>query len=228
MGFIIYKHTLTLKCEHYGWSYIGQTCQRTYKRWQNGKGYLDGHQSVFEKAIRKYGWENFSHEILEDNIQTIEEANEREKYWIAYYHTYVHDPECAGYNLTQGGNNFAAKQVICLETGQLFNTIEEAALTMGVATDQIGRQLNNHINTTTHRTIRKWHWVRYHNEPNIQEYINQCKEKYYILLCTDTNEKFMSVKEAALKYNISMNSIIKCLTSDKQHTAGGLHWKYIK
>ena len=30
--------------------------------------------------------------------------NEREKYWIKYYHTWVKDPECNGYNGTQGGD----------------------------------------------------------------------------------------------------------------------------
>lgn len=32
------------------------------------------------------------------------EANEREKYWIATYHTYVGDQPCCGYNATIGGD----------------------------------------------------------------------------------------------------------------------------
>lgn len=101
----IYKHTLLIG-EHNGWSYIGLSCRANLNdRWQNGKGYWSNNKdSAFYNAIQKYGWENFSHEILEDNINSIELANERESYWISYYHTYIHDPECAGYNMTLGGD----------------------------------------------------------------------------------------------------------------------------
>jgi hypothetical protein len=37
--------------------------------------------SIFGKAIQKYGWENFSHEILAEKL-TQSEANELEKYYI--------------------------------------------------------------------------------------------------------------------------------------------------
>lgn len=46
---------------------------------------------------------NFSHEIIEDNILTLGEANKREQYWISFYHTWINDPQCRGYNLTIGG-----------------------------------------------------------------------------------------------------------------------------
>lgn len=99
---VIYKHTLIEDCEHYGWSYIGQTCTPTKVRWKSGYGYKQSCQ-LFRNAIDKHGWENFSHEIIEEGIQTLEEANEREKYWIAHYHTFIRDPECRGYNMTPGG-----------------------------------------------------------------------------------------------------------------------------
>lgn len=108
MKWLIYKHTLNVECEHFGWSYIGQTCQSTNRRWRtDGTGYIcytkAGELTVFAKAILKYGWENFTHEVIEDNINTIEEANARERYWVSFYHTYVNDPDCAGYNMTIGG-----------------------------------------------------------------------------------------------------------------------------
>ena len=43
--------------------------------------------AFFYNEIKKYGWENFDHQIIEDNIYSIEKANEREIYWINYYHT---------------------------------------------------------------------------------------------------------------------------------------------
>lgn len=100
---IIYKHTL-LVGPHKGWSYIGQTClANPNQRWRTGEGYKK--QRLFYRAIQRYGWENFNHEILEDSIMSLEEANDREKYWISYYHTWINDPECVGYNITPGGDS---------------------------------------------------------------------------------------------------------------------------
>lgn len=111
----IYKHTLILDCSSKGKSYIGQSSKDDInERWQNGHGYYSirvGHnETVFWKAIKKYGWDNFSHEIIEDNIPTLELANEKEKYWIAYYHTFIEDPNCWGYNMTAGGSGISHKQ----------------------------------------------------------------------------------------------------------------------
>lgn len=50
------------------------------------------------RAMRKYGIENFSFEIIEEC--TIETADEREIYWINYYDSYNR-----GYNATTGGSN---------------------------------------------------------------------------------------------------------------------------
>lgn len=95
---IIYRHVNTVNQK----SYIGLTKQSLEKRWQNGLGYTKT-QPLFYRAIQKYGWESFTHEILEENIISLSQANEREKYWIAYYHTWQGDTECWGYNLTPGG-----------------------------------------------------------------------------------------------------------------------------
>jgi len=62
---LIYKHTLKEGYEHSGWSYIGLTQQTINKRWKSGIGYK---KQRFYDAIKKYGWENFSHEIIENNI----------------------------------------------------------------------------------------------------------------------------------------------------------------
>ena len=53
----------------------------------------------FYRAIQKYGWEHFTREILEENL-TLEEANEKEAYYISYYNS-IED----GYNLKTGGLN---------------------------------------------------------------------------------------------------------------------------
>jgi len=84
---IIYK-TVNLINKHY---YIG-------KDQQNNPTYL-GSGLILNKAIKKYGKENFIKEILEecDNPDILAE---REKYWIAHYDA-VNDPN--SYNIHHGG-----------------------------------------------------------------------------------------------------------------------------
>ena len=104
---LIYKHTLTLEGPHKGWSYIGQTSMTDpNERWRSGNGYKADHGIVFYRAIQKNTWDAFTHEVIEEGIASQELANEREKYWIAHYHTYIGDPECRGYNMTPGGEQW--------------------------------------------------------------------------------------------------------------------------
>lgn len=90
--YCIYKHTSPS-----GKSYIGQT--NNYKRRCSAhNGPVNGCR-IFFNAIKKYGWGNFTHEILEDGL-TLEDANIRESYYISEYNTLSPD----GYNLKDGGN----------------------------------------------------------------------------------------------------------------------------
>lgn len=91
----VYKHT----CYENQKSYIGITSQKPQVRWgKNGSAYLSkASNKHWKNAIRKYGWEGFSHEIIEENL-TKEEACEKEKYYINKYDSYNN-----GYNDTLGG-----------------------------------------------------------------------------------------------------------------------------
>jgi group I intron endonuclease len=80
--------------------YIGQTTQTLQERINQHNSHAFGHQYNyhFHNAIRKYGADDFSYEIIEDNIKSVETLNERERYWISYYNSYYD-----GYNSTMGG-----------------------------------------------------------------------------------------------------------------------------
>ncbi len=81
-----------------GKKYVGITSLSVHTRWhKNGTGYKK--QQYFWRAIQKYGWENFSHEIILENI-TFDEACEAEQYFIKYYKT---NNQNFGYNATEGG-----------------------------------------------------------------------------------------------------------------------------
>ena len=90
----VYKHTAPN-----GKVYIGITRQNSTRRWQNGNGYKT--QQLFYRAINKFGWDSFTHEILEAEL-TEKEACDKEKYYIAKYH--ANNPKY-GYNATEGGDS---------------------------------------------------------------------------------------------------------------------------
>ena len=92
--YCIYCHTNKIN----GKQYIGLTSENPpSKRWgSNGINYKQC--TCFYGAIQKYGWNNFEHIILEENL-TAEQAEQLEKYYIKLYNTMVPN----GYNLTSGG-----------------------------------------------------------------------------------------------------------------------------
>ena len=99
MGTIyLHKNKLNGKC------YVGQTIASVAAinsaRWCNGRGYDP--KSLFGMAILKYGWDNFEHIILKEEVP-VEELNRWEIYYIDYFHSYVHDEAGGGYNATRGG-----------------------------------------------------------------------------------------------------------------------------
>lgn len=75
--FCLYKHTSPSNKV-----YIGITCNSPNRRWRNGYGYKNC--TIFYNAIRKYGWDNFKHEILFSNL-SLEVVANLEKAYIQYY-----------------------------------------------------------------------------------------------------------------------------------------------
>ena len=92
---IIYKHTSKTT----GKAYIGLSKFTIDRRFQKhlceSRGGSDLH---FHRAIRKYGENDWISEILKDNIETLENANELEYFYIDKYDTFN-----SGYNMTKGG-----------------------------------------------------------------------------------------------------------------------------
>lgn len=94
--YTIYKYTNSVN----GKVYIGQTSKSMEERAQsNGRNYRECRR--FYAAIKKYSWSSFVPEILEI-VETVEEANKREIYYIDLYNS---TDERYGYNLAFGGDN---------------------------------------------------------------------------------------------------------------------------
>ena len=91
----IYKYTNLVN----GKIYIGQTITTIECRDKKHLSQLNDN-TYFHKALKKYGRENFSLEIVEDNI-SIEKLDDKEKYYIDVFDSFYTTGK--GYNLTQGG-----------------------------------------------------------------------------------------------------------------------------
>ena len=82
-----------------GKKYVGITKQNPETRWHSGNGY--NNSEYFWRAIKKYGWKNFDHKILYENL-TKEEAEKIEIQLIAEWET---TNRAKGYNIANGGNH---------------------------------------------------------------------------------------------------------------------------
>ena len=81
-----------------GKRYVGITKDKPVDRWgKDGNGYKT---QVFGRAIEKYGWDNFEHKILFENLSK-KEAENKEIELIAFYQSNKPD---YGYNVSGGGN----------------------------------------------------------------------------------------------------------------------------
>lgn len=94
-----------------GKRYVGQTTQDPKDRWSNGHGYYK--QKKFYRAIKKYGWNNFKHEILKTCCYQAT-ADYLECFYIKQYDSASREH---GYNLTTGGGG-APSHVVSEELRQ--------------------------------------------------------------------------------------------------------------
>lgn len=95
-NFVVYCHENVINNK----KYIGITCQTLEQRFRKGEGYKSSPH--FYSAIKKYGWENFNHSILYQDLNE-SEAKEKEIELIAKFNTQDSD---YGYNITPGGEGY--------------------------------------------------------------------------------------------------------------------------
>ena len=259
MAWIIYKHTLLIDCLHKGWSYIGQTCKADpNERWRNGRGYIIKN-TLFAKAIKKYGINNWdivwSHEILEENIPTLELANERERYWIAYYHTCIYDQTPNGYNLTFGGEGSIGykhtketKQKIKQRLMEVFpngrvspmkgkHHSEETKKKLGEDNKLHPRKywLNKHRDENTKQKIREKRALQIISPESYQKALetrhknNNMGNRHIYQIDKDTGniiKEWKSLSLAANELNLKVGNICK-VCQGLRKSAGGYIWKYV-
>lgn len=92
--YCVYCHTNKINNK----KYVGITSEKPEKRWKNGLGYK--HNDYFFNAILKYGWEEFSHEILYTDLS----KHDAEQIEIRLIDKWNLTNREKGYNIEGGGN----------------------------------------------------------------------------------------------------------------------------
>ena len=193
--------------------YIGQTCQKPEKRWNYGHGYKNCPR--FYSAIVSYGWSNFEHIILENNL-TSDEANEKEQYYIKKYNSQNPD---LGYNLTEGGSSLS----------EYWKTPEHRELQSQNKKLYFKEHPDKKIENDMHLKEIAQKSAKIRSEKMKENYANQGglfhlnESRKKRIKCIETDEIFASLSEASRKYNISVGNISSVIHG-KRKSAGGYHW----
>lgn len=202
--------------------YIGITLQKVEYRWRNGEGYKL--QTYFYNAIQKYGWDNFMHEVLFDNLSK-EEAEQKEIELISYYNS--KNPKF-GYNIQSGGYSsdaeYLEKPVICIETKIIYKSATDANRKLGISNATISSCCRGE-----NKEAGGFHWMfadEYDDNRALEWLENakskKCKEVY----CIDTGKTYSSIRDASLYTGIGTNVIGSCCSGELTH-AGNLMWLYL-
>lgn len=201
-------------------SYIGQTTHDVKSRWLDGKGYLHTNfgdaDHKFARAIRKYGWNSFSHEV----ILTIE-CNDRKELefwlnqWEAYY-IYKFDSFNNGYNSTTGGDNY----------------IRDIESRKKISQTRIEKQIA--------KGDKNPFWGQKHNEQT-RNHISKSRKgkctgeqhgRAKKVICLNTGEVFDSAYDATKKYGGDRGNLILACQGKKKscrkhpETGEKLRWMY--
>lgn len=133
--------------------YIGATCSDVKRRWEKGALYK-GNKDFYEDIL-KYGWDNFEHIILENNLNN-ESAKVQEKLYIKTY-----KDNC--YNKTKGGELGKVKHLTDEEYKKAYrNKIQK----------QIKKQKEHKVETN------KYERNYYNSNENYHQYKIEYQRKY--------------------------------------------------
>lgn len=201
MNCTIYMHRNKID----GKVYIGYTTQKNLNdRWVNGHGYKDN--DYFTNAIKKYGWENFDHIILDSGDWDVETISKKEDYYIELYNARNREK---GYNIKKGG----------------FHAISPNALPAALA----WRKQHPEYGLAHAAAMLKWQ-EEHPEEILAMRRINAAKAteaRKKKVQCIETGIIYESASEAARQVPGTNQSKICMVCRGQRKTCGNLHWQYV-
>jgi group I intron endonuclease len=210
---VIYRHTYIWD----GRSYIGQSIHGEEVR---TKGHLRSKDSTyFHRAIRKYGWDNFTTEILHENIDPVY-LDDWEMYYIALYETLG----TKGFNMTAGGRGIRGYRHTETHKNQL------SVRMAGANNPFFGRK---HSEETLQRITATRMGEKNPNfgKPHSEEHKKKIAESHLKSVeqwSSDGKTYIHTFDSITLAGNVigkSPTGISQCLRGS-QKTSGGFTWKY--
>lgn len=196
-----------------GKKYVGQTVRPFEDRFSEHRR----KDSLLSRAFKKYGIENFDHEII-DTASDVNELNEKEIFWTKQLNSKFPN----GYNLCDGGDNTKG-----------YRHSEEAKQKMSTTKKRLGSMKGekNHFHGKKHSEETKAHlrslWTSGKRTITPEWRAKIEANRYTVKVRNiDTGEVFNSIKEAADKYNINRTHITRVCRGRRKRT-GGYRWEYL-
>ena len=186
--------------------YVGQTHVSIKLRFQNHlSAARRGLDYIIGKAIRKYGEDKFYVELLEECL--IEELNEREKYWIAFFKA---TDNRFGYNMSIGGH-------VVRTTKELDENLVLKMFNSGIGSYEIAKLLHIHPYRTAE--ILKKHNIIYGVEKQRRKDEKEIIASYLsgkgtMDICRQFNVNKSTVRRILLRNNVKLRSKIKNKNSE--------------
>lgn len=220
LKFIVYEHVNLFNNKRY----IGITSQIPEVRWQRGGGYREN--TIFFRAIKKYGWDNFEHNILYEGLSN-REALEIESTLIKKYKSLG-----VSYNISDGYEELGISKripIIVYDTGGnyvgAYISIHKASIELGIPETNITMALSNKYNITQAKG-----YVFLKEGDNILDKVNKrhSSARRPVIQLTKNGQilaEFDSVSDAANSLGCGTGSISNCLKG-RYKTAAGYKWRY--
>lgn len=234
----IYRHWLT-NDEGIEKSYIGQTKEEVERRWRNdGKGYTNKEADhKFARAIRKYGWNAFNHEIL----LTIEcETEEGLLFWLNEWEVYYidkYDSFYNGYNSTLGGNNSPISEEQKQKISDTLKKLYEDGYVHPFLGGHHTEEARKRMGVSRYGEDNPF-YGRHHTEEAKEKNRQAHLDKGVPVICLNTLQVFDTAKKASEWCGLkSPTSIIQCCRKTNKHrktsgkhpeTKEKLRWMYYK
>lgn len=210
--------------------YIGQTIRTITERWKEHlkESRANRANHPIYRAMRKYGCEHFSIELIEEVSN--EQLDIREKYWIEQYNTYKN-----GYNATYGGNGYRNDYTEVYQLWLEGFLIKEIAEKTHHKRDLISNVLKREYNITQEEIyVRacKCDSNGTKNSHNVGR--GYCHPKRVYQINKDTDQIiaiFNTIVDAALSlHRENMHSTTVCISNvcrGIKKTAYGYKWAYV-
>ena len=200
----VYIHTNKIN----GKKYIGLTSQVPEHRWgENGSRYVECPH--FWNAIQKYGWDNFTHEIYENNL-TRDQAIDLEIELIKKFDTT--NPEF-GYNISKGGDSPDAELSVERWKDEEYKKR---------CSDSMREAWKDPEKRKRRSAYAKSRWNNNEERKKLEKAIKEkCSRK---VICVENNKVYDCITDVETELNVNHSNIIRSIKQG--YRCGGYHWKY--